>query len=106
MCRAVADAVVFRARSTDGTTANGDSTVAPNGPQPGHPAAARPFAEPLRAVSIAHEQRRVWGGSQVTAHANTPASERTYISWRQAAFIGVGSMVGAGIFSLLAPASE
>jgi amino acid transporter len=33
-------------------------------------------------------------------------SERTYISWRQAAFIGVGSMVGAGIFSLLAPAGE
>jgi amino acid transporter len=31
---------------------------------------------------------------------------RTYISWRQAAFIGVGSMVGAGIFSLVAPAGE
>jgi amino acid transporter len=33
-------------------------------------------------------------------------SSKTYISWRQAAFIGVGSMVGAGIFSLLAPAGE
>jgi amino acid transporter len=31
---------------------------------------------------------------------------RTYISWRQAAFIGVGSMVGAGIFSLLGAAGE
>jgi amino acid transporter len=35
-----------------------------------------------------------------------PDSRRAYISWRQAAFIGVGSMVGAGIFSLLAPAGE
>jgi amino acid transporter len=38
------------------------------------------------------------------AHEATPA--KTYLSWRQAAFIGVGSMVGAGIFSLLAPAGE
>jgi len=29
-----------------------------------------------------------------------------YISWRQAAFIGVGAMVGAGIFSLLGAAGE
>lgn len=32
--------------------------------------------------------------------------KRTYISIRQAAFIGVGSMVGAGIFSLLGAAGE
>lgn len=31
---------------------------------------------------------------------------KTYISWRQAGFIGVGSMVGAGIFSLLGAAGE
>ncbi|HMN26503.1 MAG TPA: amino acid permease, partial [Caldilineaceae bacterium] len=31
---------------------------------------------------------------------------RTYISIRQAAFIGVGAMVGAGIFSLLGAAGE
>jgi amino acid transporter len=36
---------------------------------------------------------------------NVP-SPGTYISWRQAAFIGVGSMVGAGIFSLLGAAGE
>jgi amino acid transporter len=83
-----------------------ESTVPPNGPRAVHPAAAKHLAERFRAVTIANEQPRVWGGSQVTLHANPPASERTYISWRQAAFIGVGSMVGAGIFSLLAPASE
>jgi amino acid transporter len=33
-------------------------------------------------------------------------SVRTYLSWRQAAFIGIGSMVGAGIFSLLGAAGE
>src|SRR3954452_597208 len=31
---------------------------------------------------------------------------RTYLSIRQAAFIGVGAMVGAGIFSLLGAAGE
>ena len=34
------------------------------------------------------------------------SSARSYISWHQAGFIGVGSMVGAGIFTLLAPAGE
>jgi amino acid transporter len=34
------------------------------------------------------------------------ASSTIHISWLQAAFIGIGSMVGAGIFSLLAPAGE
>jgi amino acid transporter len=38
------------------------------------------------------------------ASDETPA--RAYLSWHQAAFIGVGSMVGAGIFSLLGPAGE
>src|SRR5207247_3380556 len=32
--------------------------------------------------------------------------ERTYLSVRQAAFIGVGAMVGAGIFALLGAAGE
>jgi amino acid transporter len=34
------------------------------------------------------------------------ASEQTYLSIRQAAFIGVGAMVGAGIFALLGAAGE
>src|ERR1051326_4913847 len=43
----------------------------------------------------------------VETPAPAPApSARTYIAWHQAAFIGVGSMVGAGIFSLLGPAGE
>jgi amino acid transporter len=42
----------------------------------------------------------------MTMQVNDEDSKRTFISWRQAAFIGVGSMVGAGIFSLLAPAGE
>ena len=42
----------------------------------------------------------------MTILASKAESVRTYISWRQAAFIGVGSMVGAGIFSLLGPAGE
>ena len=36
---------------------------------------------------------------------NAPAPRR-FISWPQAAFIGVGAMVGAGIFSLLGAAGE
>src|SRR5213592_3405712 len=32
--------------------------------------------------------------------------ERTYLSVRQAAFIGIGAMVGAGIFALLGAAGE
>jgi amino acid transporter len=35
-----------------------------------------------------------------------PELERPYVSTRQAAFIGVGAMVGAGIFSLLGTAGE
>ncbi len=35
-----------------------------------------------------------------------PAPMTTHLSVRQAAFIGVGAMVGAGIFSLLGPAGE
>ncbi len=35
-----------------------------------------------------------------------PAPKTTHLSVRQAAFIGVGAMVGAGIFSLLGPAGE
>ena len=42
----------------------------------------------------------------MTVSAGDDSTSRTYISWRQAAFIGVGSMVGAGIFSLLGAAGE
>ena len=35
--------------------------------------------------------------------ASEAASTRTFISWRQAAFIGVGSMVGAGMAAPAAP---
>ena len=35
-----------------------------------------------------------------------PAQAKKYISWPQAAFIGVAAMVGAGIFSLLGAAGE
>src|SRR6187397_2685679 len=35
-----------------------------------------------------------------------PVRTGEYISWPQAAFIGVGAMVGAGIFSLLGAAGE
>ncbi len=41
-----------------------------------------------------------------TAPAPAPNGDTSYISWRQAAFIGVGAMVGAGIFSLLGAAGE
>ena len=41
--------------------------------------------------------------SQVTEGASAPA-EVKHLSVRQAAFIGVGSMVGAGIFALLGAA--
>src|SRR4051794_13630737 len=85
---------------------DGERAVARNGPRSVHRAAAIRSAERHRAVSTANEQRRMWGGSRVTTQADPSASKRTYISWRQAAFIGVGSMVGAGIFSLLAPAAE
>ena len=39
---------------------------------------------------------------QAAGSAEQPS--RTYLSVRQAAFIGVGAMVGAGIFSLLGAA--
>jgi amino acid transporter len=42
----------------------------------------------------------------MTVETSSDAPHRVYISWRQAAFIGVGSMVGAGIFSLLGAAAE
>jgi amino acid transporter len=42
----------------------------------------------------------------MTMSAGVESKPRTYISWSQAAFIGVGSMVGAGIFSLLGAAAE
>ena len=38
--------------------------------------------------------------------AEAPAPARRYVSTREAAFIGVGAMVGAGIFSLLGTAGE
>src|SRR3954451_24961051 len=43
-----------------------------------------------------------------TAGSATSGGEtsQTHISWIQAAFIGVGAMVGAGIFSLLGAAGE
>ncbi|HET8969708.1 MAG TPA: APC family permease [Candidatus Nanopelagicales bacterium] len=40
------------------------------------------------------------------ASDSTPAGPKQHISWRQAAFIGVAAMVGAGIFSLLGAAGE
>jgi amino acid transporter len=42
----------------------------------------------------------------MTTLASDAPPARVFISWRQAAFIGVGSMVGAGIFSLLGAAGE
>src|SRR6187399_38888 len=44
----------------------------------------------------------------MTGTVPEPEPTRTggYISWPQAAFIGVGAMVGAGIFSLLGAAGE
>jgi amino acid transporter len=42
----------------------------------------------------------------MTGQTNAGAPQKTFISWQQAAFIGVGSMVGAGIFSLLGAAAE
>jgi amino acid transporter len=45
-------------------------------------------------------------GGAMTVQTSADAPQRAYISWRQAAFIGVGSMVGAGIFSLLGAAAE
>jgi len=45
-----------------------------------------------------------------TAEASGPSSpgtqEKKYLTVRQAAFIGVGAMVGAGIFALLGAAGE
>jgi amino acid transporter len=38
--------------------------------------------------------------------APSSSAPRRFITWRQAAFIGVGAMVGAGIFSLLGAAGE
>jgi amino acid transporter len=42
----------------------------------------------------------------MTTLASDAPKAKVFISWRQAAFIGVGSMVGAGIFSLLGAAGE
>ena len=44
------------------------------------------------------------GASEGSAAAG--AARRRFVSTREAAFIGVGSMVGAGIFSLLGSAGE
>jgi amino acid transporter len=41
-----------------------------------------------------------------TSTAATSETRRQYVSTREAAFIGVGAMVGAGIFSLLGTAAE
>jgi amino acid transporter len=41
-----------------------------------------------------------------SAPVESSAAAPKYISWRQAAFIGVAAMVGAGIFSLLGAAGE
>ena len=42
-----------------------------------------------------------------TTEAAEPASaDKKYLSVRQAAFIGVGAMVGAGIFALLGAAGD
>ena len=45
-----------------------------------------------------------------TTEASGPSSpatgEKKYLTVRQAAFIGVGAMVGAGIFALLGAAGE
>ena len=38
--------------------------------------------------------------------ADREPQTRSYITWPQAAFIGVAAMVGAGIFSLLGAAGE
>src|SRR6478609_3497604 len=46
------------------------------------------------------------GAPQPSATPTEPAGPPTRITMRQAAFIGVGSMVGAGIFSLLGAAGE
>jgi amino acid transporter len=42
----------------------------------------------------------------MTGDRDDEPAERRYVSTRQAAFIGVGAMVGAGIFSLLGAAGE
>jgi hypothetical protein len=41
-----------------------------------------------------------------TETAESPAADKKYLTVRQAAFIGVGAMVGAGIFALLGAAGE
>src|SRR5579864_9840091 len=41
-----------------------------------------------------------------TETAGPSSAEQKYLSVRQAAFIGVGAMVGAGIFALLGAAGE
>jgi hypothetical protein len=48
------------------------------------------------------------GEAPSSASAGAPASPppRKYLVVRQAAFIGVGAMVGAGIFALLGAAGE
>src|SRR6476469_5526185 len=46
------------------------------------------------------------GAPQPSATPTEPAGPPTRITMRQAAFIGVGAMVGAGIFSLLGAAGE
>ena len=42
----------------------------------------------------------------MTAQGETQGASGRHVSTRQAAFIGVGAMVGAGIFSLLGAAGE
>ena len=43
---------------------------------------------------------------QTTGAAEPIAADKKYLTVRQAAFIGVGAMVGAGIFALLGAAGE
>src|SRR6516165_10835436 len=43
---------------------------------------------------------------QTTEAAEPAAADKKYLTVRQAAFIGVGAMVGAGIFALLGAAGE
>ena len=46
------------------------------------------------------------GRVPVSSEGSTEVAPRRHVSTREAAFIGVGAMVGAGIFSLLGTAGE
>src|SRR6201987_3327920 len=46
------------------------------------------------------------GTTEAAEPSSRQAQEKKYLTVRQAAFIGVGAMVGAGIFSLLGAAGE